>query len=138
MVPPKLVVMVALPAVLLLLKVAEPRALFVMFALPAVLEPRNLTKPLKALVMLALPAVLVLLNVVDPKLVLVMVAVPAVLELEKVVTALRLGVVGDHSVAGSTVIGERQYCYGREQKTRRIRGVVDDAGAGNIEPGRRC
>ena len=80
--------MVALPALLLLLKVVNPRKFAVRVALPAVLDPRKLANPPLPLVMLALPAVLLSLKLVKPLFVLVMVALAALLELENCVTAL--------------------------------------------------
>jgi len=58
-------VMVALPAVLVSLKLVNPRLVLMMVALPAVLELKKLVtaeKPPALLVMTALPAVLLLVN----------------------------------------------------------------------------
>src|SRR5262249_17699276 len=61
--PPLPLVMIALPAVLLLLKAVKPLFVLVMVALAAVLELRNcVTALVPLLVMLALPAVLLLAN----------------------------------------------------------------------------
>src|ERR1700731_3897084 len=76
-VPPTVLVMAALPAVLVSENLTRPP--LVMTALPAVLVSSKKTKLLLKLVMAALPAVLVSRNWTTPTLELVMAALPAVL-----------------------------------------------------------
>src|SRR5262249_57504138 len=106
-VPPLLVMTVALPAVLELVKVVKPRELVVMVAFPAVLEPANDVLPPRLAVMVALPALLVLLKVVDPRKLAVRVALPAVLDPRKLAKPpLPLGRGAVPAVLGSLTLSE--------------------------------